>query len=164
MRNKSMGFCKATVFLAGASIVSVAAACSPGESTRDAPETTDEIVVDRGDGPPSPVTFRDLDQKIEIVVALDRYVERDHRVYYSDGRHDVAHVSYFSIIEPIEYFGRELRVRHPVSQPVDPKWTTADAQYVVRIAEELLEPMIRGNGHFTPGWFEIVREVEINQR
>ena len=159
-----MALHRAGLLLLSASIVSVAAACSPGESARDAPEVSDEIVVDRSDGPPSQVAFRDLEQKIEIVVVLDRYVERDYRVYYSDGTHDVANVSYFSIIEPIEYFGRELRVRHPVSQPVDPKWTTADARYVVRIAEELLDPMVRGNGHFTPAWFEIVRDVDVNRR
>ena len=81
----------------------------------------------------------DMTTKIEVVVSLVKYDDQYYRFHHTDGSVDFHKISAFRIVDPIEYSGRYLNIRHAVSPEPDSIWRNEGAVLRLRLLKSDLE-------------------------
>ena len=100
----------------------------------DLPENLPEEITDL-------LTRADMERKIDIVAELVRY-DDDVTWLHVDG----YKFSWYRISEPVEYAGKSLTISHAKSPDPDSYWRDAGATFRIRVVEDSLDLVTRGNG------------------
>ena len=101
----------------------------------DRQEGIDDLIADL----PSAGDKADMVTKIEIVVELVKYDDQYYRFHFTDGDFEAHKISAFRIVEPAEFSGKILNIRHKDSPSPDSIWRTEGAVLRLRLLKSDVE-------------------------
>ena len=118
----------------------------------DRQEDIDDLIADL----PVAGDKADMVTKIEIVVELVKYDDQYYRFHFTDGGYEAHKISAFLIVEPAEFSGKSLNIRHADSPQPDSIWRSEGAVLRLRLLRSDVEFIAGANGSLGVQLVEVV--------
>ena len=122
-----------------ASFFFASGACAQSHSSEIQPSSDQRNIGDSETNLPVPTDRADMVTKIEILVELVKYDDQYYRYHLTDGGVEYHKISAFRIVEPAEFSGKILNIRHKDSPSPDSIWRTEGAVLRLRLLKSDVE-------------------------